>query len=195
MVTSIVLVRHAASKKPEKEEPILPGPNITSTGKEQAKKTAKFLEGAKFSKVYSSPMLRAKETAEIISQEEKILSDELSEFNKIVFEEEPEHTDKFNENIEKAIKSKEYFEELLRKNRDSQILIVSHGNIIRFLTCHALKIKPHLAPNFFIDNASITQLFFDGNDLISVGCINSTAHLFLEEKTNWKYFFSWNNNF
>lgn len=182
MVTSIVLVRHAASKSLEKEEPRIPGPGITSQGKDQAKKTAMFLKGAMFSEVYCSSMLRAKETADIISKEEKTISDKLSEFNKIVFEEEPEHVDKFNENIDKALRSKEFFEEILRKHRDSKVLIVAHGNVIRFLTCNALKLKPHLAPNFFIDNASITQLFFDGNDLISVGCINSTAHLFIEEK-------------
>ena len=180
MVTSIVLVRHGATEK-SNGEPRIPGPSLSSEGVSQSKKTRSFLEGFNFSVVYSSNMKRAEETARLISPQEILVREELSEFNKIVFEEEPEFVDKFNDNIQLAIRSRAFFEKILRNHRDSKVLLVTHGNVIRYLVCFFLKLKPQVAPNFFVDNASITHLFFDGSDLISVGCINSTAHLFLDE--------------
>lgn len=180
MVTSVILVRHAASEGVMSKNDSEFG--LTSAGESQARKTALFLKGVVFSRVFVSSMRRAKETAKVITNQEVVLCDELREFNKIVFEDQPEDTDMFNHDVERALNVKAFFEEVLRKHRDSKILIVSHGNVIRYLVCCSLKLKPHKAPNFFVDNSSITQLFFDGNELVSVGCVNSTAHLFLEEK-------------
>ncbi|MCC7574222.1 histidine phosphatase family protein [Candidatus Woesearchaeota archaeon] len=184
MVTSIILIRHASSETINPEQPRTPGLGLTESGKEQAKKTAMFLQGLTFSKIYTSKMTRAIETAQIITNQEIKQQENLNEFNKIVFEEQPEketkQLEKFNENIEQALKTKTVFEEILRKHRDSKVLIVAHGNVIRYLVCCALSLKPHKAPNFIISNASITHLFFEGNQLINVGCINSTTHLFLK---------------
>ncbi len=180
MVTSVVLIRHAASEVLN-GEPRIPGPSLTSEGKRQAKKTASFFEGVSFSAVYSSNMSRALETVKLITSEEVVVAEELSEFNKIVFEEEPEFVDKFNDNIELALSAKAFFEKILRKHRDSKLLVVTHGNVIRYLVSFFLKLKPHSAPNFLVSNASITHLFFDGNELVSVGCVNSTAHLLIKD--------------
>ena len=181
MVTTITLIRHASAETPKLKDARVPGPPLTKTGEAQAQKTAQFLKGAKFTKIYTSTMQRAKDTAKIITVEKKIETEKLNEFNKIIFEEQPEHTDAFNDNMLLALNTKSFFEQILREERDSKILIIAHGNVIRYLICYALKIKHQKAPNIFIDNASITNLFFDGLDLVSVGCINSTAHLFLNE--------------
>ncbi len=181
MVTSIILIRHGTAEIKPPNEPKIPGRGLTTTGKKQSIKTAQFLKGANFSKIYTSTMMRAIETAKLITTQEIIQCEELVEFNKIIFEEEPDDIDKFNENMEMAIRTKEFFEKIIRENRDSKILIVTHGNVIRYLICCALNLKHYKSPNFFIDNASITHLFFDGNKLISTGCINSTTHLFLDE--------------
>ena len=172
MVTSVIFVKSAMGDSSD---------SLSVEGKKQVIKTAKFLEGVSFSKVFSSDSKNAIETAELLGGNEIFVRNELFEFNKIVFEEEPEGEDFFNENIDKALKSKAFFEEVLRDNRDSKVLIVAHRNVIRYLVCCALKLKPHSSPNIFINNSSVTHLFFDGSDLISVGCINSTAHLFLDE--------------
>jgi broad specificity phosphatase PhoE len=181
MVTSIILIRHASCEKTTPDERNRQDHPLSKLGKEQAKKTANFLKGATFSKAYSSNMICAAETAQIITNQEVEQHENLAEFNKIVFEEQPEDVDKFNENIEYALKTKSFFEEILTKQRDSKILIVTHVNVIRYIICCALNLKPHKTPNIFISNAAITQLFFDGNQLISIGCINSTTHLFLKE--------------
>lgn len=181
MVTSITLVRYASAELINQEFKIVYS-RLTSVGKNQAEKTAKFLEGANFSKIYSSTAKPAIEMAKIITKKEIIEQEELLEFNKIVFEEQPEDIDKFNENVVQALRTRSFFEKLLRDNRDSKILIITHSNVIRYLVCHVLHLRYQKAPSFFIDNASITNLFFDGNNLLSVGCINSTAHLFIDEK-------------
>lgn len=175
-----MLIRHGAAEIKKQNEPRIPGRGLTEAGTTQAIKTAQFLEGATFSKIYASTMTRAIQTAKQITKQEITQLDEFSEFNKIIFEEEPENIDAFNENMEKALRTKETFEKILREHKDSKIMIVTHGNVIRYLICYALNLKHHKAPNFFIDNASITHLFFDGNKLISIGCINSTTHLFLK---------------
>lgn len=180
MVTTIVFVRHGHNKPYSKSESKVPGPSLSNTGIEQAKLTASFLKGVSFSTTYTSSMLRAIETTKIITNHEAHTQDELVEFNKIVFEKYPENIEYFNTNIERALNTKKFFLNILKKHRDSRILIVAHGNTIRYLVASFLKLKPHKAPNFFIDNCSITKLFFDGTNLISVGCINSTTHLFLE---------------
>ncbi|MFP4568180.1 MAG: histidine phosphatase family protein [Candidatus Woesearchaeota archaeon] len=180
MVTSITLIRHASALPQSDAEPRIPGVSITDEGVRQARRVAIFLEGASFSKIYTSTMARAIETAKIITKGDLIKVDELAEFNKIVFESEPENTDAFNKHMLLALRTKEFFENMLRENRDSKILIVAHGNVIRYLVCVVLNLKHYKAPNFFIDNASITKLFFDGVELVGVGSINSTAHLFLD---------------
>lgn len=180
MVTSITMIRHALSDVKAEGEPRIPGPGLSNKGRDQATKLKKFLQGFSFSKVYCSNMKRAIETVKVISDKEPLIAEEFSEFNKIVFEEEHDAVEKQNENIVFALKTRAFFEELLRKNRDSSILMVSHGNVIRYLICISLKLKPHLAPNIFIDNASITRLFFDGEKLISIGCVNSTNHLLIK---------------
>ena len=181
MVTSITLIRHASAETSTLKDARVPGPPITSTGEMQAQKTAQFLKGAKFTKIYTSKMQRAIETAKIITKDEKIETEKLNEFNKIIFEEQPEHIDNFNDNMLLALNTKSFFEQILRDHRDSKILIIAHGNVIRYIICCALKLKHQKAPNIFIDNASITNLFFDGMEIVSVGCINSTTHLFLNE--------------
>jgi len=178
MVTTIVFIGHNASELQNTEEKML-GQNITDTVQEQAKKTLKFFDGTKFSKIYTSNLAMAIETAKTITKKEPIIKEELADFNKIVFEKQPENTDKFNENIERALKTKAFFEEILRENRDQKLLIITNDNVIRYLVTTALKLKPQKAPNIFIDKLSITSLFFEGQELISIGCLNSTTHLFL----------------
>ncbi|HXW02742.1 MAG TPA: histidine phosphatase family protein, partial [Nitrosarchaeum sp.] len=65
---SVIFLRHGQAKN--NIERILTGrtPNIplTEKGIEQAEKTAKFLEQMNISAIYSSPIERAKHTAEIV---------------------------------------------------------------------------------------------------------------------------------
>ncbi len=70
----IIFVRHGKSEKNVEgllnSEP--EGPALVKEGIEKAKQTAKELRKLKISKVYCSPMLRARQTAEIVCKELKL---------------------------------------------------------------------------------------------------------------------------
>jgi len=59
---NIYLVRHGEKEQNPKN------PSLTSNGKIQAQKTANFFSNSKIDKIISSPLLRAKQTAQIISE-------------------------------------------------------------------------------------------------------------------------------
>jgi probable phosphoglycerate mutase len=67
---SIIFLRHGQAKN--NTERILsgrtPGVPLTDKGHDQAKKAAKFLEDMNISAIYSSPIERAKNTAEIVAE-------------------------------------------------------------------------------------------------------------------------------
>lgn len=67
---SIIFLRHGQAKN--NTERLLagrtPGVPLTETGKDQAKKAGEFLEQMNISAIYTSPIERARNTAEIVSQ-------------------------------------------------------------------------------------------------------------------------------
>lgn len=68
MNTKIYLVRHGEAENPEKVNyGRLPGFGLSRLGIEQAEKLKKIFSGKKVSAIYSSPLLRTKQTATIIA--------------------------------------------------------------------------------------------------------------------------------
>ena len=73
-MTSIFLVRHGLNEYVEKGKLAgwLPGVHLNPRGKEQAAKAAGWLKAVKLQAVYSSPLERATETAEVIAAEQAL---------------------------------------------------------------------------------------------------------------------------
>ncbi len=133
--------------------------NINSEGKAQALELAKELKHLKFDRVFSSDLLRAKRTAEIIAKEHKLIVDTekaLREREFGIFE--GKHWAKLGEEIDRAITSlsdKERYsykhhpsmesdEELMSRfltflreiavvNAGKNVLVVTHGGPMRVL--------------------------------------------------------------
>jgi len=86
-LTRLVLLRHGQSDKNIPDEMFdssLDTYGLTETGKNQAEKAAVILKDKKISAVYSSPVRRARETAEILARsfgKKAILDDRISEVN------------------------------------------------------------------------------------------------------------------
>ncbi len=81
---NLILIRHGESEL--NKEGIFFGqldPNLTEKGREQGAKARKILKGIEYEKIYTSPLKRALETAEIINinQKELIFEDRLKELN------------------------------------------------------------------------------------------------------------------
>lgn len=120
--------------------------SLNENGKEQAKLVSRIISNYKIDKIYSSDLLRAKETAEIINENfglNIILDNRLREINYGDLEGVPRPTlsqdvwDVFNNNPEKLNaepiinvfnRIKNFFDEL---DYDKNIIIVTHGGALR----------------------------------------------------------------
>lgn len=82
------------------------------------------------------------------------------------------------ERIEDVIKrSRQFVEMVLPTYTEGNIIVVSHGGIIRGALCHALDSEPELYRKTRLDNAGITILGFYGDRSPHVFLMNETCHL------------------
>ncbi len=85
----LYLVRHGTSQHQRMHRGRMPGIHLTSKGRREATKTAAFLRKKKITVIYTSPLERAQETAQIIAKSTKakvIVAPELNEWNLMVFQ-------------------------------------------------------------------------------------------------------------
>lgn len=131
----IVIVRHGETDLNKSK--IVQGaevdPPLNNLGKLQAKETAKFINKyVQFDKIYSSPLLRAKETAEIISQtinykQKIIINDLLIESKKGIYSGKNQdqknkliQSDNFLKKWYKSIRKLDHFARYLFKQKNNQ---------------------------------------------------------------------------
>lgn len=154
---------------------------LSDTGRVQAEKLANRLASWPIDVVYSSPLLRARQTAEAIAErhgKETVILDDLVEVNfgpwegmylktlrekdherlhawfKDPFFHAPEGAENWEEirvRIERAVAS------ILQK-RDEHIVVVSHGGIMRALFVVLLNLDPHSAWNIKTSNCAISGI-------------------------------------
>ena len=124
--------------------------DINETGIKQAEETRELIKNTKYDIVYCSPMLRAKHTCEIINEKNipVIYDDRLRErslgkldgknlakegFGKELFYEyKYKSSDENFEDLPTLFKRVHSFlDEIIKKNKDKNILIVAHGGILR----------------------------------------------------------------
>lgn len=180
MVTYLTLVRHGNNFDYGKEEAKYPGPGLTSKGKKQSELTGKYLKDSKFDVFLCSDMTRAIETAKIINKYQKMdisFHRELSEFNRIVFEDNSKDIEKLKINKKRALISKNMLRTILKKYKNKRILIVGHGNVFRSWIGFAFGLAIAKSPRQFFFNCTISNLAFGGEELVGVGGIGLTDHL------------------
>lgn len=176
------LVRHGQYDETRKED------HLSELGVEQAILTAKALARLPAQKIYSSTLPRALETAQTIAQAlpdaELILTDDLKEsipyipqrFYRRFLINVPDLTEeKVNQNrlaIERA------FDTCFLGNGDTDhVIMVGHGNTLRYLMCRALDISLEKWPQFTSLNCSITTIIglSDGTRILE--SFNEVGHL------------------
>ncbi|MFH1210267.1 MAG: phosphoglycerate mutase family protein [archaeon] len=179
MTTQVIFIRHGESFDYKLDQLKYPGPGLTRNGKKQARITGNYLKSFSFDKIYCSNMTRCIETAEEIKKFQKCnisYHRELAEYNQIIFEQNPKDFDKLKTNIKRAKKTKEFFRNILIKNKNKRILIVSHGNAIRCMIGTSLGFSIRKTPDLDLFNCSISTLFFDKEKVVGLYSINSTDH-------------------
>ncbi|OGY21071.1 MAG: hypothetical protein A2126_03680 [Candidatus Woykebacteria bacterium GWB1_45_5] len=183
MSTTVYYVRHAPYENPERLVPgRIPGYHLGSDGKEKARKVGEFFKGKPINYIYTSPLERTFETANIIGEQlpgakiihvydlieiestswqafrlEELFTNEYYES----FLNDPA-TDKVIESLNKlAARIKNLTLTLCAKHKDEEIICVSHEYPILALRL-TLEGKPlNLLKTYNVSMGSITTFVFD----------------------------------
>ena len=178
----IIFLRHGQAENNTKK--ILagrtPGVNLTEEGKKQAEQAGKMLQSLNVSAIYSSPIDRAVQTAEIIKKHCNIefkTDDRLIELNMGQFTMMPyqeifnKHGNVFlkfysgseevSENgVETFTEVKKRINEMvnfvINKHKNENVVLVTHMDPIKAMIGRVLKLKPEVLFELIIANASLS---------------------------------------
>ncbi len=168
---------------------------LTDRGRRQAAAVATRLAAVDAAAIYSSDLIRAGETADIIAAEHDLTADRRAELREQRFGEREglswaqaverwgeqvrigdgqipgeESTATLRERVERE------FDRLAERHRDEVAICVAHGGTIRVAIAHVLGLAPEAYPAVQLENASITVVETDrGGPLIA--SLNDHCHL------------------
>ncbi len=193
----LIITRHGETEENKKKilTGHLPG-NLTDLGVEQARKVAERLKEEKIDHIFSSPLRRAKDTAEEIRKFHKEkqfeLRDELRKLNMGSFQCKPPPEDlkeerwtkgffknKGGEDYEElVIRAKGFLDEINPKFKGKNVLIVAHNGInLALMTALLNKPWEYIKEIGRIGNTSITVFEFDEEGNPDLKLFNCTKHL------------------
>ncbi len=180
----IIFLRHAQAENNTKR--ILAGRTegvpLTKTGIQQAEQISEYLKPLDISAIYSSPIERAKHTAEIVTKNSAIdveLDDRLTEIDMGKFtrmnyddmfakygniflkfyENDPviaEHEVETFPNVEKRIL--DMVDHVIKKHNNENVILVTHMDPIKSMLANVMDLKPKTLFELIIANASFTIL-------------------------------------
>ena len=177
----IIFLRHGQAENNTKK--ILagrsPGVNLTETGIEQAEKAGRMLKALNISAIYSSPIDRAIQTADIVGNycdleivtDDRLIELDMGKFTKMpyneifakhgnVFLKFYEGSDEVSENgVETFAKvQKRIFEMVdfvIDKHKNENVVLVTHMDPIKAMIGKVLKLRPEVLFELIIANASL----------------------------------------
>jgi len=178
----IIFLRHGQAENNTKK--ILagrtPGINLTEDGKKQAEQAGKMLESLNVSAIYSSPIDRAIQTAEIVAKhcnveyktDDRLIELNMGQFTLMPYEEIfkkhgnvflkfYEGSSEVSENgVETFAEVKKRVNEMVNfvisKHKNENIVLVTHMDPIKAMIGEVLKLNPEVLFNLIIANASLS---------------------------------------
>jgi len=194
---SIIFLRHGQAKN--NIERILtgrtPGVPLTEKGIDQAKKAAKFLEHMNISAIYSSPIERAKHTAEIVGKhnsidvtiDDRLIELDMGKFTGVPYDEIfTSHGNVFmkfyNGELEIAHNGVETFSEVKKRilgivdhvienHPDQNVVLVTHMDPIKAMLSTVVDLTPTNLFELVIANASL-NIFREHKRKFSISGLN-----------------------
>jgi len=194
---SIIFLRHGQAKN--NIERILtgrtPGVPLTETGIDQAEKAAKFLEHMNISAIYSSPIERARHTAEIVGKhnsldvtiDDRLIELDMGKFTGVSYDEIfASHGNVFmkfyNGELEIAHNGVETFSEVKRRilgivdhvienHPDQNVVLVTHMDPIKAMLSTVVDLTPTNLFELIIANASL-NIFREYKRKFSISGLN-----------------------
>ena len=198
-MTTFLLIRHATC------DPVgrsiagrLPGIALNAEGRGQATRLAERLRGVTLDAIYSSPIQRARETADAIATDRALVVNTAEELIELDFAawsgrmlaelEDDEQWRRFNRlrSVTRASSGESMLnvqaravalvERLRAEYPDGRVALVSHGDVIRGLIAHLAGIPLDLFQRLEIEPASVSVIGVDEHH-IAVRCLNHTGGL------------------
>ena len=178
----IIFLRHAQAENNTKR--ILAGRTegvpLTKTGIEQAERIAKYLASIDISAIYSSPIERAKHTAEIVAEscsldvalDERLTEIDMGKFTRMnyddmfakygniflkFYENDPvisEHEVETFPDVQKRVL--EIVDHVLKKHNNENVILVTHMDPIKSMLAKVMNLAPETLFELIIANASLT---------------------------------------
>ena len=202
MATKMFLVRHGLTdwnqqKKYQGQKDI----PLNEKGCEQARSLGKYLKAEEIDSIYSSDLKRALQTANIINENHDLEVNKKEKIREIHFgdwqglsyseieEQYPQRLKKWNkdpitncppggETMAVFIKRvKSGFEEIINKNQDNNILVVSHGGTIKVYLTILLEMPPKNHWQFDISSTGLSVINFYEDNKAIISAINVKKHL------------------
>ena len=195
----IIFLRHAQAENNTKR--ILAGRTegvpLTKTGIEQAERIAKYLASIDISAIYSSPIERAKHTAEIVAKncslEEVVIDERLTEIDMGKFtrmnyddmfakygniflkfyENDPvisEHEVETFPDVQKRVL--DMVDHVLKKHKNENVIPVTHMDPIKSMLAKVMNLLPETLFELIIANASLT-IIKEQDKIFSLSAINA----------------------
>ena len=153
--------------------------SLTELGREQARLSGRYLRSLEFDAVWSSTLLRARETADIVAGElggarihhTRLLREGL--YTKVEGYPVPA-----SERREDRARADQAFAKIVRTSRaDRRELVVCHGNLIRYFMCLALKTPFTKWLRMTTSHCGISRVVVRDTGAVRVVSYNETAHL------------------
>jgi alpha-ribazole phosphatase/probable phosphoglycerate mutase len=200
----VYLVRHGETLwNAEKKYLGLTDIGLTKNGLSQAERLAQRLEGEGIEVIFTSPLLRAKETASLIAGKLKVQVEVWEELKEVDFGEwegltYEEIREKYGDLINKWMENPSAFsipggdswEEInerakrflkkIQERKEEVALAVSHGGLIKAIFARVLHMHPPDFTSFLIGNGSLSAIGFHGRGIYRnthAIFINDTYHL------------------
>ena len=178
----IIFLRHAQAENNTKR--ILAGRTegvpLTKTGIEQAERIAKYLASIDISAIYSSPIERAKHTAEIVAKncslevviDERLTEIDMGKFTRMnyddmfakygniflkFYENDPvisEHEVETFPDVQKRVL--DMVDHVLKKHNNENVILVTHMDPIKSMLAKVMNLVPQTLFELLIANASLT---------------------------------------
>jgi len=167
-------VRHGKTREGKDKE------GLIKEGKKQALLLAKKFKNVKISKIYSSDLKRAKETAKIIEKELRIppiITSTLREWEgEVIMKDRKKWTNEQNKNF---LNLKDFLNSITKdRNSEETILIVSHGHVNKLIISHFMKINHKKTISFKQENTCINLIEWNERFKNWRLCfMNDTSHL------------------
>ena len=194
----IIFLRHAQAEN--NTERILAGRTegvpLTKTGIEQAERISEYLKPLDISAIYSSPIERAKHTAEIVAKnrslevvlDERLTEIDMGKFTRMnyddmfakygniflkFYENDPvisEHEVETFPDVQKRVL--DMVDHVLKNHNNENVILVTHMDPIKSMLARVMDLKPKTLFELIIANASLT-IIKEQDKIFSLSAINA----------------------